>query len=91
MTTRVRVVVNVDPGRWWLGWRDGRLVVEATRIESYMDTDGVRWAVVEGWRHLAHGGRRWTRDLVDPAALPAELRPDDPSVAWTPSHDRHAG
>ena len=90
MSTRVRVVVDVDPGRWWLGWRDGRLVVDVTRVESYVDTGGVRWAVVEGWRHLAHGGRRWTRDLVHPAALPAELRPDDANVTGALRHERDA-
>jgi hypothetical protein len=91
MSGDVRVVLEIEPEHWWLGRLDGRLVVEVTRVESYVDAAGVRWAVVEGWRHLAHGGRRWTRDLVRPAALPPELRLDGPRVAWTLPHDRHAG
>lgn len=75
MSSRVRAVVEIEPDRWWLGWLDGPLVVDVTRVDSYVDSAGVAWAVVEGWRQLGHGGRRWSRDLVHPAALPPELLP----------------
>lgn len=66
-------VLEVAPQSWWLGWLDGPLVVEVSRVESYTDTAGALWAVVEGWRRLPDGGRRWSRDLVAAAAVPAEL------------------
>lgn len=69
-------VLEVAPHQWWLGWLDGPLVVEVRRIESYVDKAGLMWAVVEGWRRLPNGGRRWSRDLVNLAALPAKLRTD---------------
>lgn len=72
-TGSVRALLEIEPGLWWLGWREGRLVVEVTRVESYVDSAGVVWAVVEGWRRLTGGGRCWSRDLVRPAALPPEL------------------
>lgn len=69
----VGLVLEVAPQSWWLGWLDGPLVVEVSRVESYTDTAGALWAVVEGWRRLPDGGRRWSRDLVAAAAVPAEL------------------
>lgn len=72
-TGSVRAFLEIEPGLWWLGWREGRLIVEVTRVESYVDSAGVVWAVVEGWRHLTGRGRCWSRDLVHPAALPPEL------------------
>lgn len=68
------VVLEIEPDRWWRGWRDGRLVVAVVRVEAYVERDGsVAWAVVEGWRVFVGGGRGWTRDLVRVEALPAEL------------------
>lgn len=52
--SRVLTIVEVEPDRWWLGWLDGPLIIEVTRVDSYVDSAGVAWAVVEGWRHLAH-------------------------------------
>lgn len=78
---RVLTRVTVEPDRWWLGWLDGPLVVEVTRVDSYVDSAGDVWAVVEGWRRLAGGVRRWSRDLVHPAALPPELLPAEVMAA----------
>lgn len=72
-------VLEVAPQSWWLGWLDGPLVIEVRRIESYIDRAGLRWAVVEGWRRLPNGGRRWSRDLVRAAALPVQLWPNEVS------------
>lgn len=79
--SRVLTMVEVEPDRWWLGWQQGPLIVEVTRVDSYVDSAGAVWAVVEGWRHLTHGVRRWSRDLVHPAALPPELLPADVMAA----------
>lgn len=67
------VVLEIEPESWWLGWLEGKLIVEAIRIESYIDEHGGTWAVVEGWRLLPGGGRRWTRDLVRATAVPFHL------------------
>lgn len=66
-------VVEIAPQHWWLGRIDGPLVIEVNRVEPYPDQLGAGWAVVEGWRRLPSGGRRWSRDLVRAAAVPAEL------------------